>query len=194
MSGDTQHAADQRGADDDAATEVRPNYQHKHTLVGHQGPVSSCKFADVVNSRVATASSDKLIKIWDAEEGTLMSTFEGHTAGLSDVCWQKGSAFLCSASDDKTLKLWDVEAGTCLRTLTGHTNYVFCCNFDPVAGHLLVRQIHQEHHSHIACSDINVSHPLGPLTRSAAASMRPCASGMCAAASACGSSPPIPTL
>ena len=59
------------------------------------------------------------------------------TQGISDVCWDSRSKYLCSASDDRTLKLWEAATGECLRTLEGHTNYVFCCKFNP-DGNMLV--------------------------------------------------------
>ena len=87
--------------------------------------------------RLASASADKTVRIWNGETGDHLMTLEGHSQGISDVAWSSDNLYLCSASDDKTLRLWSASTGELLKTLKGHTNYVFCCNFNP-ASNLLV--------------------------------------------------------
>mmetsp|Transcript_7672 Transcript_7672/g.16595 ORF Transcript_7672/g.16595 Transcript_7672/m.16595 type:complete len:336 (+) Transcript_7672:62-1069(+) len=115
---------------------VRPTFQLVRGLTGHTRAVASTKFNPNGSNHLATASADKTVKLWSTETGECVRTLEGHTQGISDVCWNKQGNYLCTASDDHTLKLWDVETGKALKTLHGHTNFVFCCNFDP-QGHLL---------------------------------------------------------
>lgn len=55
-----------------------------------------------------------MIKLWDAENGDIIHTFEGHSEGISDVAWSSNGEFLASASDDKTVRLWSLET---VRTL-----------------------------------------------------------------------------
>lgn len=123
---------------ENAGDEGRPNFQHLHDLTGHTKTVASVKFKPKTGEQIATASADKTARIWDAQTGQQLLTLEGHSQGISDVCWSPQGNYICTASDDHTLKLWDVETGKSLKTLTGHTNYVFCCSFDPQS-HLLVR-------------------------------------------------------
>ncbi len=54
--------------------------------------------------------------------------------GVSDVCWDSTSRYLCSCSDDTTIKVWDAASGRCIKTFFGHTNFVFCAAFNPQAG------------------------------------------------------------
>lgn len=49
------------------------------------------------------------MKLWDAETGDIVHTFEGHAEGISDVAWSNNGEFLASASDDKTVRLWSLE-------------------------------------------------------------------------------------
>lgn len=115
-----------------------PKFAHHSTLSGHSKAVASVKFSPGEGKLIASASADKGAKIWDWSTGECVRTLQGHSQGLSDVCWNRQGNYLCTASDDFTLRLWDVETGRSLRTLAGHSNYVFCCSFDP-HGHLLVR-------------------------------------------------------
>ncbi|KAG6878415.1 hypothetical protein C0993_007016 [Termitomyces sp. T159_Od127] len=75
--------------------------------------------------------ADKLVKLWDANNGEIIRTFEGHEEGISDIAWSSDGDHLASASDDKTIIIWSLELGTAARTLIGHTNFVFCLNYNP---------------------------------------------------------------
>lgn len=54
-------------------------------------------------------AADKVVKIWDVENGELIQTLEGHTEGISDVAWSHDGEFLASASDDKTIWIWSID-------------------------------------------------------------------------------------
>ena len=48
------------------------------------------------------------MKVWDAEDGSLLNTFEGHQDSVNSVCYSPDGRKIVSASDDKTLKVWDI--------------------------------------------------------------------------------------
>jgi WD40 repeat protein len=87
------------------------------TLEGHSAAVSSVAFSQDF-ARLASASWDKTIKVWDTSSGECLQTLEGHSEGVSSVAFSYGSARLASASDDKTVKIWDASSGACLQTLS----------------------------------------------------------------------------
>jgi WD40 repeat protein len=86
------------------------------TLEGHSGSVYSVAFSHD-SARLASASYDKTVKIWDASSGECLQTLEGHSDSVSSVAFSHDSARLASASHDKTVKIWDVSSGECLQTL-----------------------------------------------------------------------------
>lgn len=48
------------------------------------------------------------MKVWGANTGKLIHTFEGHLAGISTISWSPDGATIASGSDDKTIRLWNV--------------------------------------------------------------------------------------
>ena len=92
------------------------------TLEGHSDYISSVAFSHD-SARLASASADKTVKIWDASNGECLQTLEGHSEWASSVAFSHNSARLASASDEM-VKIWDASSGECLQTLEGHCDYV----------------------------------------------------------------------
>ena len=86
------------------------------TLEGHSYWVNSVAFSHD-SARLASASSDRTVKIWDAGSGECLQTLEGHSHLVNSVAFSHDSARLASASEDGTVKIWDASSGECLQTL-----------------------------------------------------------------------------
>ena len=82
--------------------------------------------------RLASASGDQTVKVWDAETGKEMHTLKGHTNRVNSVCFSPDGKQIVSASDDQTVKVWDAETGKEMHTLKGHASSVLsvCCSPD----------------------------------------------------------------
>jgi WD40 repeat protein len=93
------------------------------TLEGHSSYVNSVAFSHD-STRLASASYDSTVKIWDASSGACLQTLEGHSSYVNSVAFSHDSARLASASDDSTVKIWDASSGACLQTLEGHSDWV----------------------------------------------------------------------
>ncbi len=74
--------------------------------------------------RVASASLDDTIIIWDAGNADPLLTLKGHSGRIVSVAFHPDGQRVATGGDDSTIKLWDVETGKQLSTLKGHENGV----------------------------------------------------------------------
>lgn len=86
----------------------------------------------------ASASQDKLVKIWSVEEGEVQGILRGHRRGVWSVRFAPpklpsllgedgsvaGKGLILTGSGDKMVKLWSLNDYSCVRTFEGHSNSV----------------------------------------------------------------------
>ncbi|PSN59031.1 hypothetical protein BS50DRAFT_682489 [Corynespora cassiicola Philippines] len=100
------------------------------TLEGHSYVVVSVAFSPD-SQRLASASRDSTVKIWDPTSGKCLQTLESYSHVVMSVAFSPDSQRLASASWDKTVKIWDSTSGHCLQTLEGHSDWVTSVAFSP---------------------------------------------------------------
>ncbi|MBD2727991.1 ribosome assembly protein 4 [Nostoc sp. FACHB-892] len=105
-------------------------FQELNTLEGHNSSVSSVVFSSD-GQRLASASVDNTIKLWDVASGKAVQTLTGHSSAVISVVFSPDGQRLASASADNTIKLWDVASGKAVQTLTGHSSAVYSVVFSP---------------------------------------------------------------
>ena len=96
-------------------------------LRGHTAPVSSCTF-NSLGTRLATASRDRSVKIWDVVEVSfnpedpkpVQVLNDCHADWITDCKWSNIGDFLVTSSNDFNLKVWDLKTGTEKFKMTGH--------------------------------------------------------------------------
>ncbi|KAF9055211.1 WD40 repeat-like protein [Hymenopellis radicata] len=77
----------------------------------------------------AVGYADGSIRLWNAAEGSVIATFNGHKKAVSALAFDEQGARLASGSQDTDLILWDVTAEAGLFRLRGHRDQVTCIRF-----------------------------------------------------------------
>ena len=89
-------------------------------LSGHKGDVNAARFtADA--SGVVTASDDNTLKLWDASDGTLVSTLTGHQDKVLALAVSLRDSRVASGALDGTIKFWDLVNGRVLKEINQGT-------------------------------------------------------------------------
>src|SRR3989440_6427099 len=86
------------------------------TLEGHSRWVSSVAFSHD-STRLASASNDSTVKIWDARSGKCLQTLEGHSDSVNSVAFSHDLTRLASAGIVSMVAFWDSRSGQCLQEL-----------------------------------------------------------------------------
>ncbi len=97
---------------------------------GRPDKISNVSFSPD-SQRVAAASSDSTVKVWDAETREEQLTLRGHKLPVLAVTFEQNGRHLATASRDGTVKLWDAATGNALLTFAGHNAPVMCAAFHP---------------------------------------------------------------
>ncbi|KAJ1299299.1 hypothetical protein OPQ81_005352 [Rhizoctonia solani] len=84
-------------------------------------------------SRLASASDDRTIRVWDPQTGqTVLGPLAGHSLLALSVSFSPNGRFIASASADDTIRVYDAQTGqTVLGPLHAHTDWVRSVIFSP---------------------------------------------------------------
>jgi WD40 repeat protein len=87
------------------------------------GAVLSLKLLNT-NIHLAAGLWNGDIKIYNINDGNLVSSLQGHTRYVNELV-QISADLLASASRDTTVRIWNLTSNTCKFILTGHTSTVY---------------------------------------------------------------------
>ena len=79
---------------------------------------------DYIPYWISHNSLGTVMKLWDAETGKCIRSFEEQSHIIYSVCFSPDGMTAISGGNDNNVKLWDVTTGECLRTFEGHKEEV----------------------------------------------------------------------
>jgi WD40 repeat protein len=81
--------------------------------------------------KLASASSDETIRIWDVETGKNMLILNGHKDRVNTASFSPDGRSLVSASSDHSIRIWNSLSGKIIKVLNGHNDRVNSALFSP---------------------------------------------------------------
>jgi WD40 repeat protein/uncharacterized caspase-like protein len=97
---------------------------------GHSDTVRAIAFSPN-GKTVASASSDKTIRMWEVETGRLLRVLDIHRDNVTSIAFSPDGKTIASGSLDKTVALCDVKSGRLIRSLVDHSDDVNSVAFSP---------------------------------------------------------------
>ena len=105
------------------------------TYHGHTDSVGSVTWSPG-GQRIASASGDHTVQVWDALTGGYVLTYREHSDQVQAVAWSPKGKYLASASNDRTVQVWDATSGDTIATYRHHSDVVWAVVWSPDGQHI----------------------------------------------------------
>ena len=83
---------------------------------GHEGTIGRIAWSPC-GRFIASPSTDKTIRIWDANNGHCLKVLKGHTQRVVSVAWSPDGKQIASGGDEDRIRIWNAESGRMSRHL-----------------------------------------------------------------------------
>lgn len=104
----------------------------RHVLYGHTNQVNALAVSPD-GKLLATASSDKTIRLYALNTLQHKATLQGHTDAIYTLAFDPSGSKLASGSEDRTIRIWNWATGQTENILQGHQGAVYSVAFSPTA-------------------------------------------------------------
>ncbi len=106
------------------------SWEERATIADHTDVVYDAAFSPD-GTKIATASFDKTVRVWDAADGKAIETLKGHSDFVYAVAFTPDGKHLISSSKDRSIKVYSTETWQSERTLSGHSEDVLTVAVSP---------------------------------------------------------------
>ncbi|MEG4248632.1 serine/threonine-protein kinase [Microcoleus sp. Pol10D4] len=97
---------------------------------GHSASVR-CMAISPDGQLLVSGGDDRIVKVWNINEGEEIYTLIGHSASVISVAISPDGETLASASTNQTIRLWNLKTGQEIKALLGHSKPITCVAFHP---------------------------------------------------------------
>ncbi|MEZ6141368.1 MAG: hypothetical protein R3B84_12425 [Zavarzinella sp.] len=102
----------------------------------HGGAVNALAYSSN-GARLATASSDGTVRIWDLGNGRELLSYRGGSLPVLSLSWTRDDKWIASTVGNE-IHIWEAETGKKVHTLTGHEGEITSVAFQPDNNNRLV--------------------------------------------------------
>jgi WD40 repeat protein len=99
-------------------------------LAGHKKEVNHASFSPD-GRRIATASQDNIVRVWNAESGKIEIELNVGTGSIRSVMFNFDGKYLVASCDDQTARIWSLGGGEVIAVLRGHEDGLYYAEFSP---------------------------------------------------------------
>lgn len=82
-------------------------------------------------TRIVSASYDKTVRIWEANSGVNILTYQGHWDRVLSAAWSPDGNLVASAGNDGTIQIWDPMNANLVLTYREHVHPVLALSWSP---------------------------------------------------------------
>ena len=100
------------------------------TYRGHSDYVSAVAWSPD-GKRIASASGDHTVQVWDASDGNHVYTYHGHSADVSTLAWSPDGKYIASAGLDNSVQVWGATTGNLVYIYHGQNDVIYNVAWSP---------------------------------------------------------------